>query len=974
MKYAEIGLHVIPLCSHNHAGMSEKHCNNCQNPGKVPLISNWTKKASNDSETVAAWFDKYRTANIGILTGSAGRIVAIDVDGDYGFERLRELSGGGIPATWEFATPGGGYRYLFRAPEGVKLHKYTDALPGDGHQEISILADGQQTVMPPSRHRSGGTYEFAPGRSLWDIEIADAPDWLVGLLSPAFAAERLFKGGDQAEGALASSSAGGTDSEARSSRSELSEVKATPSPLPSGDRQDSYILKTLRDKCQKIRDACNLQYGAGCDEPTWFHICSLLTSAGAVGDAMSFSQRSLKHDERSRERIAGMTAEAHGPPRCTTLGCGVEQIERCFGKLKDGESGEIVNSPAAFLKGVTAATADIAETVARHTDYRVQYGKLGELAVKNESETFTKYANFVAYPTEDVVLDDGVGKERCFVLECVLLESGERLPPIRVEQSDFHDPTKWVYEWGLAPSIYPTYLAKDKVRHAAQQLAGAAKRVTVYTHLGFRKIADKWRYLHAGGCSCGGDVQVEVDKRLGKYLLPEKTADPAASVRQSLSLLKLAAERITLPLLALMFLAPLCELLRLLGIEPSFVAWLYGQTGTRKSSLVALFMCHFGRFTAKSPPGSFRDTANSLEKRAFSCKDSVLWIDDFHPSQSPQDAKKMEQTAQSLLRIFGDRTGRGRLGPDASSRPDYEPRGVALVTGEQFPDGHSSQARLSAIELLPSDIDLGALTEAQGKASLLAESMLGYVNWVGKQMSEPSFAEAIRRRFEERRALALPSQSHGRLAETAAWLYLGLECLLDYADAVGAVGPDERDARLQSGWSTLLSLTDVQSEQVREAAPTFQFLSIVSALLQNGSIYVWKADGSDRELYDGMTRRGDHVGWSDDEHYFFMPDILYNEVSAFLSRQNQHIPLKPSALWKQLDAEGALTPEVYLDNGKTKTKRVRRKSINKIRENTIWIKSEFITLPDDDLVERNQARRTAASASERGSARPWEGE
>ena len=73
-----------------------------------------------------------------------------------------------------------------------------------------------------------------------------------------------------------------------------------------------------------------------------------------------------------------------------------------------------------------------------------------------------------------------------------------------------------------------------------------------------------------------------------------------------------------------MFLAPLASLVPLF-----FTIWLFGTTGSLKSTLVALVLSHFGEFAFNTPPAAWTATQNALEKLAFVLKDTPLWIDDF---------------------------------------------------------------------------------------------------------------------------------------------------------------------------------------------------------------------------------------------------------------------------------------------------------------------------------------------------------
>ncbi|THF72485.1 bifunctional DNA primase/polymerase [Cohnella fermenti] len=865
VAYARRDLKIIPLCSGDHLGMKEDHRKRCANPGKAPLLGNWINKASDHPEEVSGWFNKYKTANIGAITGTRGGIVAIDVDGDYGRIRLQKLSGGEIPLTWEFTTPGLGHRYLFAAPPGPPLRKFTDARSDAEHQELAFLGDGQQTVLPPSIHRNGIAYEWVEGRSPEDIDLAPAPDWMLMHMSSQYTADALFDDFEGTETDTPTSPTASTSTSTSTSTLTTASTSTTvfsPSAMsPKSSRSEKgRRLEHMMNQCREIKEAVQLQKSGGCDEETWFRIVSLLSALGAYDEALAFSRLSDKHNQRSEERIAQIRANAgrgaFGPARCTTFNCDAGQIKACFGSVATDSAGTPTNSPARFYRQDDPSLLEQVEKLLQRTRYQLQHGRLVEPAYNKNGEVsgFNAVGNFIAIPLRNVEVDNGVDVYRELELEGVLLRDGRRLRSLTVRQDEFPE-MKWISQWGIDANLEPGAISKDKMRHAIQQLAFHAGSTRVYGHLGFRQIDGHWRYLHAGGCLGEPEVTVEVDRRLSRYALPEEADDLKAAVRHSLSLLEVATPDVTTLLLALVYLAPLCEALRTSGIEPSFVVWLYGQTGTRKSTLAALFLSHFGRFSPKGAPASFKDTANSLERRGFDTKDSVLWIDDFHPSSNPVEARKMEQIAQSLLRSYGDRVGRGRMRADASLRPDYPPRGLVIATGEMLPDGHSSNARMQSAEVRTGSVDLDKLTAAQGEQHLLGQAMTGYVRRIGERMSDPDFLSRLAHTFEARRALAQPTQTHGRLAEATAWLYLGLESMLEFAVEVGAATAEELRERLDKGWQTLLSLSNEQSEQVDGSRPARQFLSIVAGMLQSGSLSVRPTGRTELEAYKDIPPR-----------------------------------------------------------------------------------------------------------------------
>lgn len=177
--YLELGLPILPLCPPDHTGMSHGHREACRAAGKSPLLKDWTQRGTPSTEEVTKWFEDNPNINLGLILGDTEQwnLCGIDVDGDHGEALLEEWSAGVLPATWEFVT-GNGRRMLYLLPDGAKSKKFArkDA-EADG--ELALLATGQQTVLPPSVHHTGKLYEWLEGRSPQDIEIADAPQWLL---------------------------------------------------------------------------------------------------------------------------------------------------------------------------------------------------------------------------------------------------------------------------------------------------------------------------------------------------------------------------------------------------------------------------------------------------------------------------------------------------------------------------------------------------------------------------------------------------------------------------------------------------------------------------------------------------------------------------------------------------------------------------------------------------------------------------
>ena len=144
-----------------------------------------------------------------------------------------------------------------------------------------------------------------------------------------------------------------------------------------------------------------------------------------------------------------------------------------------------------------------------------------------------------------------------------------------------------------------------------------------------------------------------------------------------MSTLDLGPRRITLPLLAATFRAPLAEVTS--ADQSVFVE---GPTGCQKSSLTGVFQAHYGsKFSYSHLPGSWESTDNSLELQAFAAKDAVFVVDDFKPKGSKWDIEALHKNADRLLRGQANQQGWGRITPDATLRASYYPRGVIISSG-----------------------------------------------------------------------------------------------------------------------------------------------------------------------------------------------------------------------------------------------------------------------------------------------------
>jgi hypothetical protein len=189
LDYISRGWSALALCPPDHYGVGAAHAKACSSQGKVP-IGPWKVFQSRLTTTqeLEGFWKVNPTLNVGCALGPVSGLIGLDVDGDAGEAAVRAASSGDLPPTLEF-TSGAGRRLLYRIPAAVKLRP-THRPGGEKHAGYSLLGEGSQTVMPPSRHANGRRYEWVASRGPGEIEPAFAPHWIVAAMqAPPFLGE-----------------------------------------------------------------------------------------------------------------------------------------------------------------------------------------------------------------------------------------------------------------------------------------------------------------------------------------------------------------------------------------------------------------------------------------------------------------------------------------------------------------------------------------------------------------------------------------------------------------------------------------------------------------------------------------------------------------------------------------------------------------------------------------------------------------
>lgn len=570
--------------------------------------------------------------------------------------------------------------------------------------------------------------------------------------------------------------------------------------------------------------------------------------------------------------------------------------------------------------------------------------------------------NFVALPTEIVETDNGLTVEKSMRIAGWNL-FGKPLKPVLVPMAKFKT-MDWVLEnWDVEANIMPGNTVRDKLRWIMTEAAfKVAKRETVYSHCGWRRINGKWAYLHQGGCIGAEAINVDMGYDLVGYTLagwPEGTA-PEDAALTSYSMTMALPATVGVPLLGVTYLAPLCEFLDQVLCPPSFVTALIGEHGTHKTTIASLFINHFGRFGIRGMPANFTGTINALRNKAFAAKDTLLVVDDFFPTGSLQERKKMENMMQLLSRAFGDKANRDRLNADLTTQASKPARGLALITGESVPDiGSSGQARMYMINLDRKSYTYSAEMDklrADAEDGVLRLAMAKYIEWLLPQADQ--LPEILRQLFTEYRKMAhemiAGAATNDRADDAAAHIMIGLTMMLRWMESLGVTNEESAVEQLREWWSVVLSNIRDQGSEGRDEAPVALFMSATrEMLISEVATVVDLTPGSDRK----RPQKG-NVGYMDAQNYYFLPDQLYGAVTKFYNDQNRAFPLSKSALFKIMREDRIIEQWDTRDNKSTKIKRIDGKTAR-----FLWIprwKVDGGEKPDPDSIQQRMDVDTAA--------------
>ncbi|CAG1014599.1 DNA primase [Anaerolineales bacterium] len=525
--------------------------------------------------------------------------------------------------------------------------------------------------------------------------------------------------------------------------------------------------------------------------------------------------------------------------------------------------------------------------------------------------------NFWARISHELMVDDGLNPPTVRYSIEGGLASGQSLQSIQVEARAFGK-LDWIPDnWGMRPIITlppgRSYLLARAIQEVSME---TVQRERLYTFTGWHECDGERGFLSASGWlgTSGLNDQVRVDlgtNNLRHYALPKGEINREEAVRATLEFLQLGPRKVTAPLWAAMYAAPLTSLRPL-----NAVLSIYGTTQSGKSTLAHLALTHFGTGFIQGrdyhAPIDWTSTVTAIESAMFHAKDMPLVIDDFAPQfSSVAEARSMHKKAHHVVRSVGNRSARGRSRADLSQQNTRFPRGLVIMTAENPLIGQSIVGRMLYVGVEPGDIlpAVGVsasaedkLTKLQGKAQqgLLAQAMtlyLGYLteNWERIASEHPALVDKAAQ--TARQAGNLQNRLPDAYAVLAASQELALRCF----EEMQLISWTDADQLIRENNIALLTIIQNQAEQVAAESPVRKFFTAVASLMVEGKVYL-----APRTQMDGFQPpfSADQIGYFDpglqQKMIYLRTETSLAHAKEFWRMLDENLDIMPDALRRQL--------------------------------------------------------------------------
>jgi hypothetical protein len=635
----------------------------------------------------------------------------------------------------------------------------------------------------------------------------------------------------------------------------------------------------------------------------------------------------IRYVEAAKKEIARLKAQLQALSKLN-LRVKVLRLPRRADQIKVDLDGWLISHSAELLR-------DLVHRAPLGKDwYSIHSGRSGEFGyTRTGMHNGTPVANYKARIMETVFQHDGL---QTTTLQRIALQtpSGRRLA-VDIPDEDWADDRR-------AARIVRKSLQEGTFDDKPNEALRAIRLLSnhgdppvgrwVNTCTGWEQLEGKWHFLapdgaiHAGGVNPTIRAEIAQDTTGNHYALCGP-GDAPIGADAYLSFLR--GQVVPQPLaLLLAGQTALAVLHRFNGNAARSMLWLHHETGSLKTATIrACVMALFGpNFTAERADGApvikWDASSVGLSLASFFYRDLPLIIDDYKAGMIAPDAFRR------YIHAYSEGTSRTRATKELGLEKARPVRVLVFSTAEDIPQGDPGiQARLLSVVLKPETVNTNELAALQraGAAGHLAAFWRGFLSAIAGQLDAhgPAYIEermqALVRKDEAELALSGHKRTAGALRQNrAAWLVV---CA--WLEQAGYITADEARALNLAHLSARMLLTADMNALQRSSRPSQIFLGIMTELISNGELIIEQPGMTCSRCEAPLKRANDGwfctspgctyhipsqriVGFRYGKGIAIFSNKAFQHVSRVRNDQRQPFNYSQTAIWQQLEADGAL--------------------------------------------------------------------
>lgn len=375
--------------------------------------------------------------------------------------------------------------------------------------------------------------------------------------------------------------------------------------------------------------------------------------------------------------------------------------------------------------------------------------------------------------------------------------------------------------------------------------------------------------------------------------------------------------------------AVLKEPMKSMGADMRSVLWIYGLTGTRKTT-ISILMANILKLNSLDIDGNFNDSEAYHQYLLFKNASNLTLIDDNAPGASYSVRMQIEDKIARLIRAQGDGAVRRRMDVKMSKQKELSLRGNVIITSEYaMSGGESSMARAISVEMKQSSLNLKKLAKRQKNVDIISTCVYNFIEWAMENYEV--LQTRIGQFFDQKRHDLLSLDLHGRIKEQLIQLDISFSIFIQYCLERELIEEEKAGLLVLEHENVLNRYIAKSKKLMMTSKPAIVYLETIRDLLVSGKLKLIRAKSDNQP-----SKR---MGWQDDNKMYLLEGAVFAEIRKYLNMQGRDFGLNSTDIYKLLDDNGVLEVNDS-ERGRTYTKKSSVYSNSHERPRTLVINKE----------------------------------